>query len=364
MFPQHKRTALGPGGGLPHHEARVANSSDALAVIASPSEPPLARGQHPAQWSPCLASGLGAKRKRPSTDVGVGQPARRTLLQEPGAPRSPRAQLEQMDGRGPDTPKTQQTEGFSGNFADFDFGDCVRPSASPRLAASPACVPASPPMPHHRAASPASPPPRQLSRSPRKRHTGGPPLAAIGAHPGPGRALSAAASPPRGFASSRRLGARAPPPRLLAAPADRSAERSPSPRSPYGPPPIEGGFPTSRGLPRGRRPEPPSLRSRRGRPSTPLATPNRLPAAADRVHLGREPEAGAVAEAGARRRQGKARGTLPRGLHLRRVQPRGRCMCASQAGHGTRMDPWWMEMLLYATIYNGKHIYILAMSRG
>ncbi|POR35767.1 Uncharacterized protein TPAR_04046 [Tolypocladium paradoxum] len=222
--------------------------------------------------------------------------------------------------------RTRHVEGFSGNFAAFDFGGTV-PRPGPdgsrgktsletettkepsivesrseghgrRLESPEQGVPASTSAPSftmlHRADSPSSV--RQPSGAQpweAARRPGGPPPAAVGAHHGrvygPGRTTS----PPRGFRSrfGSENGSRAPPPRPLRPiqPFASVDHAEPSPRSPYGPPldagnymrnddaapprrpgsrppsspfsrpPMEGDFPRSKGLPRGRRPEPPRI---------------------------------------------------------------------------------------------------------
>ncbi|KND89174.1 hypothetical protein TOPH_06166, partial [Tolypocladium ophioglossoides CBS 100239] len=238
------------------------------------------------------------------------------------------------EGRGAAARRTRHVEGFSGNFAAFDFGGIApRPSAdgsrgetsletagrageSTETTKEPSIVESrsegsvrQPDSPEHGIPASASAPSfttldrAESAASARQpsgaqpweaaRRPGGPPPAAAGAHPGRVYGPGQAASPPRGFKS--RFGAenrsRAPPPRPLRpiqpfASMDRA---EPGPRSPYGPPPdegnylcgegaepprrpgsrppsspfsrlpMEGDFPMSKGLPRGRRPEPPRI---------------------------------------------------------------------------------------------------------
>ncbi|PHH76394.1 hypothetical protein CDD83_4261 [Cordyceps sp. RAO-2017] len=218
--------------------------------------------------------------------------------------------------------RTQHIEGFVGNFADFDFGDSIlRPSAD--IAAGKAVEAAREPTERADSATEPAPdlggesPPGRLtapSLAPSRKlpalslsiglpsETTGDgarlpadvPTSSVGNH-GRGVGLGLAPDPSRGFTSrvdSRSHSTRAPPPQPLRPlqPWAGAEKAKSSPRSPYGPPlegegsyvrgpeaetpqrpsgklpvspfsrqPMDGDFPVSKGLPRGRLLEPPAL---------------------------------------------------------------------------------------------------------
>ncbi|RCI12191.1 hypothetical protein L249_0904 [Ophiocordyceps polyrhachis-furcata BCC 54312] len=151
-----------------------------------------------------------------------------TLLPSP-APSSPVI----SDGGGQTTQATLQKKGFVGNFSDFDFGDCVLKSSVCAVGGGTdrpdrACSDAAPEAAVHGFSARVD----SMAHCRRARP------------PRPLDARSTAESPSRSTDHTRRL-----------------VERPPS--SPFSLQPMEGDFPVSGGLPRGRRP---------GQPSPPLTS--------------------------------------------------------------------------------------------
>ncbi|PWI68272.1 hypothetical protein PCL_02041 [Purpureocillium lilacinum] len=284
--------------------------------------------------SPTPSSPLTGSEDKPDTPVIHNVPARRDTLAF-HQPRRLSVKMEFDDERQKEARKTQHIEGFRGNFADFNFGATAkspsfdmpavnsvdtssgeRPSVSTESAQarervqSPSIAGSfsqrsvrSPESPMSRPSvstsvsamssyneRPESPVIKLPTGAPREnsRRTG-PPPAAVCARRGNANPFGRT-SPPRGFNTrfDSAKQTRAPPPRpLFPTPNLASHEgASPSPRSPYGPPPnqnnyirddiepprrprsrppsspfsrppMAGDFPKSKGLPRGRQPEKP-----------------------------------------------------------------------------------------------------------